>query len=153
MYHLSLLWCNHFLLLFVWLIASFTPSPFVASSVLVLFLSTGGSWDQIWPSGTLRQPSGSPKGAFWAKTGPFGGPGGAIPDICHKYHKWDVWGKFVMCRNFRFLYMTDVETSEMMLFAIYAILLRICCVAIYALLCGEQLSPNCMWRKITNIRF
>ena len=64
MYHLSLLWCNHFLLLFVWLIASFTPSPFVASSVLVLFLSTGGSWDQIWHSDDLQ---GLQKGNFEPK--------------------------------------------------------------------------------------
>ena len=36
----------------------------------------GGSWDQIWPPGALRGPPGPPKGAFRAKTGPFGTPRG-----------------------------------------------------------------------------
>ena len=36
----------------------------------------GGSWDQIWPGGALPGPPGPPKGAFWAKTGPFGAPWG-----------------------------------------------------------------------------
>lgn len=58
-----------------------------------------------------------------------------IPDICHKYHKWDMWRKIchwekfqfyihdkcgeilnlftsVMWRYFRFLHMTDVGNSE-----------------------------------------
>ena len=38
--------------------------------------SMGGSWDQIWPLGTLRAHPGPPKEAFRAKTGPFGAPGG-----------------------------------------------------------------------------
>ena len=38
--------------------------------------AAGGSWDQIWLPGALRVPPRPPKGAFWAKTSPFGAPGG-----------------------------------------------------------------------------
>ena len=38
--------------------------------------AVSGSWDQIWSSGALLGPLGPPKGTFWAKTGPFGAPGG-----------------------------------------------------------------------------
>ena len=40
--------------------------------------SMGGSWDQIWPLGALRGPSGPPKGPFGPKTIPFGGPRSAV---------------------------------------------------------------------------
>ena len=33
-----------------------------------------GSWDQIWPTGTLLGPPKSPKGPFGAKTSPFRAP-------------------------------------------------------------------------------
>ena len=36
----------------------------------------GSSWDQIWSPGVLRGPLGPPKGALWAKKGPFRVPGG-----------------------------------------------------------------------------
>ena len=42
---------------------------------------TGGSRDQIMPPGAARDPPGPPKGTFWAKMGPFGGPMGAI-EVC-----------------------------------------------------------------------
>ena len=35
-----------------------------------------GCWDQIRTLRALRGPPGPPKGAFWAKTGPFGAPRG-----------------------------------------------------------------------------
>ena len=38
--------------------------------------AAGGSWVRIWLPGALRVPPRPPKGAFWAKTSPFGAPGG-----------------------------------------------------------------------------
>ena len=38
--------------------------------------AAGGSKDKICSSGALLGPLGPPKGTFWAKTGPFGAPGG-----------------------------------------------------------------------------
>ena len=35
-----------------------------------------------------------------------------IPHICHQYHQYICAEKLVMWRNFRFLYMIDVEKSE-----------------------------------------
>ena len=39
---------------------------------------TSGSWAQIKPPRAAQGPPGLPKGPFWAKTGPFGGPGSAV---------------------------------------------------------------------------
>merc|ERR1712049_37788 len=39
---------------------------------------TSGSWAKSRSPGALRGPLGPPKGPFWAKTGPFGGPRSAI---------------------------------------------------------------------------
>ena len=36
--------------------------------------SASGSWAQIRPLGAAKGPPGPPKGCFWAKTDPFGGP-------------------------------------------------------------------------------
>ena len=35
---------------------------------------TSGTWAQIWSPVAAQGPPGPPKGAFWAKTGPYGGP-------------------------------------------------------------------------------
>ena len=40
--------------------------------------SASGSWAKSRSPGALRGPLGPPKGPFWAKTGPFGGPRSAI---------------------------------------------------------------------------
>merc|ERR1712175_15306 len=42
---------------------------------------TSGTWAQIRPPGAAREPPGPPKGALWAKVGPFGGPGGPWPAL------------------------------------------------------------------------
>ena len=39
---------------------------------------TSGTWAQIRPPGAAQGPPGLLKGSFWAKTGPFGGPGSAV---------------------------------------------------------------------------
>jgi len=39
---------------------------------------TSGTWAQIRPPGAAREPPGPPKGALWAKVGPFGGPRSAV---------------------------------------------------------------------------
>ena len=46
-------------------------------TVRVLILKFRPTWP-ISPSPTAQGPPGLPKGPFWAKTGPFGGPGSAV---------------------------------------------------------------------------
>ena len=53
-------------------------------------MGPGDIWDQIWSLGGLPMP---PKGTFWAKTGPFGAPGGPEEaqykaKVCG-YHEFD----------------------------------------------------------------
>ena len=96
-------------------------------------------------------------------------------------HKWDMWIKSVKWRNFRFLYMTDVETSEIYPHAIwryvrfpnyftceeisnfsthntiicnlrYFVANLFCCDLLAFV--WRKLSPKLnMWRKKTNIRY
>jgi len=40
--------------------------------------SASGSWAQIRPLGAAKGPPGPPKGCFWAKTDPFGGPRSSV---------------------------------------------------------------------------
>jgi len=40
--------------------------------------SASGSWAQIRPLGAAKGPPGPPKGRFWAKTDPFGGPRSSV---------------------------------------------------------------------------
>ena len=58
--------------------------------ILPLEMGPGDIWDQIWSLGGLPMP---PKGTFWAKTGPFGAPGGPEEarykaKVCG-YHEFD----------------------------------------------------------------
>ena len=53
-------------------------------------MGPGDIWDQIWSLGELPM---APKGTFWAKTGPFGAPGGPEEarykaKVCG-YHEFD----------------------------------------------------------------
>ena len=40
--------------------------------------SASGSWAQIRPLGAAKGPPGPPKGRFWSKTDPFGGPRSSV---------------------------------------------------------------------------